>query len=83
MLACAAVVPAIRRLESVGDVQAEMSFGLVLPLLFLAGPTMTLLVPVLALFGAASDPSVRTEPRALAAMIIVSIKPSVLILVGH
>jgi hypothetical protein len=82
ILACAAVVPAIRRLESVGDVQAEMSFGLVLPLLFLAGPTMTLLVPVLALFGAASDPNVRTDPRALAAMFIVSIMPTVLIMVG-
>jgi hypothetical protein len=82
MLACAAVVPAIRRLEAVGDVQAEMSYGLVLPLLFLSGPTMTLLVPVLALFGAASDGEARSDPRAFVAMFMVAILPTILIMVG-
>jgi hypothetical protein len=82
MLACAAVVPAIRRLESVGDVQAEMSFGLMLPLLFLAGPTMTLLVPVLALFGAVSDREARSDIRAFVAMFLVAILPTLLIMTG-
>ncbi|MEO8667055.1 MAG: hypothetical protein ABI399_00950 [Bauldia sp.] len=82
MLACAAVVPAIRRLESVGDVQAEMSFGLVLPLLFLAGPTMTLLVPMLAIFGAVSDREARSDLRAFVAMFLVAILPTLLIVTG-
>jgi hypothetical protein len=82
MLACAAIVPAIRRLESVGDAQAEMSFGLVLPLLFLAGPTTTLLIPMLAVFGAASDPLARSDHRAFIAMFLVAIMPTTLVLVG-
>src|SRR5690606_38994961 len=38
MLAAAALIPAIRRMEAVGDVQAEMGFGLVLAILVLASP---------------------------------------------
>jgi hypothetical protein len=82
MLACAAVIPGIRRLESVGDVQAEMSFGLVLPLLFLAGPTTALLVPVLAAFGALSDRVARQDGKAFIAMFLVAIMPTVLVLTG-
>ena len=81
-VACAALIPAIRRLESVGDVQAEMSFGLVLPLLFLARPTTSLLIPILAAFGAFSDPTARSDRRAFVAMFLVAIMPSLLIVVG-
>jgi hypothetical protein len=66
----------------VGDVQAEMSFGMVLPLLFLAGPTMTLLVPVLAVFGAASDREARSDIRAFVAMFLVAVLPTLLIVTG-
>jgi hypothetical protein len=82
MLACAAVVPGIRRLESVGDAQAEMSFGLVLPLLFLAGPATAVLIPALALFGAQSDPFARGDPRAFLAMFLVAIMPTLLVIAG-
>jgi len=81
-IACAALVPAIRRLESVGDVQAEMSFGLVLPLLFLARPTTAMLIPILAAFGAISDPTARSDRRAFIAMFLVAVMPSLLIVAG-
>jgi hypothetical protein len=82
MLACAAVVPGIRRLESVGDVQAEMSFGLLLPLLFLAGPSTALLIPMLAVFGALSDSETRRNRSAFVAMFLVAIMPTLLVLTG-
>ena len=82
MLACAAIVPGIRRLESVGDVQAEMSFGLVLAFLLLAGPAPALMIPVLALFGALSDRTARSDPRAFVAMFLVAIMPTLLVLTG-
>lgn len=82
MLACAAIVPGIRRLESVGDVQAEMSFGLVLAFLLLAGPAPALLIPVLALFGTLSDRTARSDPRAFLAMFLVAIMPTLLVLAG-
>lgn len=82
MIACAAVVPGIRRLESVGDAQAEMSFGLVLPLLFLAGPPTALLIPMLAVFGALSDSETRRNHIAFVAMFLVAIMPTLLVLTG-
>jgi hypothetical protein len=82
MLACAAVVPGIRRLESVGDAQAEMSFGLVLPFLFLAGPATAVLIPALAVFGAESDPLARRDARAFVAMFLVAIMPTLLVMAG-
>jgi hypothetical protein len=82
MLACAAVIPGIRRLESVGDVQAEMSFGLLLPLLFLAGPATTLLIPMLAVFGALSDSETRRNHSAFVAMFLVAVMPTLLVLTG-
>ncbi len=82
MLACAAIIPGIRRLEAVGDVQAEMGFGLMLPMLFLAGPATTPLIPALALFGASADPIARRDGRAYLAMFLVAIMPSLLVLIG-
>lgn len=82
MLACAAVVPGIRRLESVGDVQAEMSFGLVLAFLLLAGPATAMLIPMLAMFGALSDRATRSDFRAFVAMFLVAVMPTLLILAG-
>ena len=82
MVACIAVVPGIRRLESVGDVQANMSFGLVLPLLFLAGPPTAPLILPLALFGALTDPVARREWRAFVAMFLVAIMPTLLVFTG-
>ncbi len=82
MVACILVVPGIRRIESVGDVQANMSFGLVLPFLFLAGPAMAPLIPPLALFGALADRDARRDIRAFIAMYLVAIMPTLLVLAG-
>ena len=82
MVACIAVVPGIRRIESVGDVQANMSFGLVLPLLFLAGPPLAPLILPLALFGALADPVARHDWRAFVAMFLVAIMPTLLVFTG-
>jgi hypothetical protein len=82
MIACIAVIPGIRRIESVGDVQANMSFGLVLPLLFLAGPATTPLILPLCLFGALADPEARHDLRAFIAMFLVAIMPTLLVLTG-
>ena len=82
MVACIAVVPGIRRIESVGDVQANMSFGLVLPLLFLAGPPLAPLILPLALFGAQADPVARHDWRAFVAMFLVAIMPTLLVFTG-
>jgi hypothetical protein len=82
MIAFAAVIPGLRRLESVGDAQAEMSFGLVLPLLFLAGPATALLVLPLAIMGALLDPLARQDRRAFVAMFLVALMPTLLVVVG-
>lgn len=82
MVACIAVVPGIRRIESVGDVQANMSFGLVLPLLFLAGPPLAPLILPLALFGALADPVARHDWRAFVAMFLVAAMPTLLVFTG-
>ncbi len=82
MVAFAAVIPALRRLEAVGDAQAEMSFGLVLPLLFLAGPATALLTLPLALLGALLDPLARKDHRAFIAMFLVALMPTLLVIVG-
>ena len=82
MVALAAVVPGLRRLEAVGDAQAEMSFGLVLPLLFLAGPATAILALPLALLGALLDPLARRDHRAFIAMFLVALMPTLLVVVG-
>ncbi|CAN5325652.1 hypothetical protein BH10PSE9_BH10PSE9_21110 [soil metagenome] len=82
MIAFIAIIPGMRRLESVGDVQANMSFGLVLPLLFLAGPALAPLVPLLALFGALSDREARRDWRAFVAMYLVAVMPTLLVIAG-
>lgn len=82
MAACIAIIPGIRRIESVGDVQANMSFGLVLPVLFLAGPHLAPLILPLALFGALADPTARHDLRAFIAMFLVAIMPTLLVFAG-
>jgi hypothetical protein len=82
MIACIVVIPGIRRIESVGDVQANMSFGLVLPLLFLAGPATVPLIVPLCLFGALADPEGRRDLRVFIAMFLVAIMPTLLVLTG-
>lgn len=82
LIACIVIVPAIRRVESVGDVQATMSLGLALPILLLAGPQLAPLILPLAFFGALYDPVARHDLRAFIAMFLVAIMPTLLVITG-
>lgn len=82
MLTCVLIVLGVRRIESVGDVQSNLTLGLVLPLLLLDGPPLALLIVPLALFGALSDSVARTDIRAFVAMLLAAIMPTLLVLTG-
>jgi hypothetical protein len=81
-IAVGALVPAIRTLEDVGDVQAAIGLSLLLPLLLLASPLTTLLIPPIALGAALADPDSRRDPRAFVAMLLVTILPTIIVAIG-
>lgn len=81
-IAFAALIPAIRSLEDVGDVQSAIGLGLLLPLLLLASPAAALLIIPLALAAALADPDGRRDPRAFVAMLLVALLPSVIVAIG-
>ena len=80
--AFAALVPAIRSIEEVGDVQATIGLGLLMPLLLLAGPITALLILPFAIGAALSDPDGRRDPRAFIAMLLVALLPTFIVAVG-
>lgn len=82
LVAFAALIPAIRALESVGDVQSAISLGLMLPLLLLASPTTTPLILPLAVASALADRDGRRDIRAFVAMVLVAVLPSIIVAVG-
>lgn len=76
VIVLAVLVLATRSIEAVGDVQSTIGFGLLLPLLFLAGPSTALLVPPLALAAALSNPDARKSPLAFLALLLVALIPT-------
>jgi len=82
LIAIGALIPAIRLLEEVGDVQASISLSLLLPLLLLASPLTTLLIVPIAIAAALADPDGRRDPRAFVAMLLVAILPTVIVAIG-
>jgi len=80
--AFAALIPAIRQIERVGDVQSTIALGLLMPLLLLAGPLTTPLVLPLALGAALADPDGRGDPRAFVAMLLVALLPTIIVGIG-
>ena len=80
--AFAALIPAIRGIEDVGDVQSAIGLGLLMPLLLLASPITTLLILPFAIGAALADPDGRRDPRAFFAMLLVAILPSLIVAVG-
>lgn len=80
--AFAALIAAVRSLEDVGDVQAAIGFGLLLPLLLLAGPVATMLVLPLGVLAALSDPDGRRDLRAFVAMLLVALLPTIIVAIG-
>jgi hypothetical protein len=81
-VAFALLIPAIRRVAAVGDVQSEVTLGLTLPLLLLAGPETTPLIVPLTVLCAASNRDARQDIRAFLAMFIVAVVPSLVIVIG-
>jgi len=81
-IAFAALIPAIRSLEDVGDVQSAIGLGLLLPLLLLASPIAALLVVPFAIATALADRDARTDPRAFVAMLLVAVLPTLIVAIG-
>lgn len=81
-LAFGALIPAIRSLEDVGDVQSAIGLGLLMPLLLLASPITALLILPFALGTALADPDGRRDPRAFVAMLLVAVLPSLIVALG-
>ncbi|MGV3650102.1 MAG: hypothetical protein ACO1OK_01650 [Devosia sp.] len=81
-IALAALIPAIRALEDVGDVQSAITFGMVLPLLLLASPITTLLIVPLTIAGALANPDSWRDGRAFVAMLLVAILPTLIVAFG-
>jgi hypothetical protein len=81
-LAFAVIIPAIRKMEEVGDVQSTIGLGLLMPLLLLAGPLTTPLIIPLALGAALADPDGRRDARAFVAMLLVAVIPAVIVAIG-
>lgn len=81
-IAFAALIPAIRSLEDVGDVQSAIGLGLLLPLLLLASPIASLLIIPLAIATALADRDARTDPRAFVAMLLVAVLPTLIVAIG-
>jgi hypothetical protein len=81
-IAFAALIPAIRSLEDVGDVQSAIGLGLLLPLLLLASPIAALLIVPFAIATALADRDARTDPRAFVAMLLVAVLPTLIVAIG-
>ena len=82
LIAVGAIIPAIRSLEEVGDVQSAIGLSLLLPLLLLASPVATLLILPISLGAALADPDGRSDPRAFVAMLLVAILPTIIVAIG-
>jgi hypothetical protein len=80
--AFAAMIPAIRSMEEVGDVQAAIGLGLLMPLLLLASPITTVLILPFAIGAALSDPDGRRDARAFVAMLLVALLPTLIVAIG-
>jgi hypothetical protein len=80
--ALAAIIPAIRQVERVGDVQSTIGLGLLMPLVLLAGPLTTPLIVPLALGAALADPDGRRDLRAFVAMLLVALLPALIVAIG-
>lgn len=81
-IAFAALIPAIRSMEEVGDVQATIGLGLLMPLLLLACLVATLLIIPFAVGASLSDPDGRRDPRAFVAMLLVAMLPTIIVAIG-
>lgn len=82
LLAIAALIPAQRRLEAVGDVQSVINYSLTLTLLLMAGPPLAVLIPLLVLAVPIHEAEARQKPQVFAAMLLVASIPTLIIITG-
>lgn len=82
LLSLAALIPAQRRLEAVGDVQSIINYGLTLPLLLMAGPSVAALIPLLVLAVPFGEAEARRKPGVFGAMLLVAFVPTLIIITG-
>ena len=82
LLVLAALIPARRLLEAVGDVQSIINYGLTLTLLLMAGPPLAMLIPVLVLAVPLRDAEARQKPQVFGAMLLVAVVPTLIIMAG-
>lgn len=82
MLAAGMLIPACRRLEANGDVQAILNYALTLPLLLLAGPPLAVLLPLLVLAVPFREHEARHKNGIFGAMLLVAAVPIVITSVG-
>lgn len=82
LLSLAALIPAQRRLEAVGDVQSVINYSLTLTLLLMAGPPLAALIPLLVLAVPIHEAEARQKPQVFAAMLLVASIPTLIIITG-
>lgn len=82
ILAAGLLIPAQRRLEAVGDVQSIINYGLTLPLLLMAGPSVAALILLLVLAVPFREAEARQKPSVFAAMLLVAVVPALIIVAG-
>lgn len=82
LLSAAALIPAQRRLEAVGDVRSVINYSLTLTLLLLAGPPLAALIPLLVLAVPFHEAEARRKPQVFAAMLLVAVIPTLIIITG-
>lgn len=82
VLVAALLIPATRRLEAVGDVQAIINLGLTLPLLLLGGPPLLALVPVLVFAVPLSQSEARGNAGVFGSLLLVAVVPVLIVIAG-
>lgn len=82
VLVLAALIPARRQLEAVGDVQSIINYGLTLTLVLMAGPSLAMLLPLLILAVPLREAEARQKPKVFAAMLLVAVVPMLIIVMG-
>lgn len=82
LLSAAALIPAQRRLEAVGDVRSVINYSLTLTLLLMAGPPLAALIPLLVLAVPFHEAEARLKVQVFAAMLLVAAIPTLIIITG-
>lgn len=83
VLALVALVVVARKMETARDVQAQISFGIVLALMAIAAPFLALLALPLAIVAALTDRDARSSLRVFLSLFFVLITPTLIVAIGR